>query len=590
MWHSRLFWKLFLVAAGVNLALALAFSTTLSAWQEDTLRQQIDDQLHGIATMLQGETERMLHSDVKEELQQLVQERAEKIGVRMTIIQTDGLVLADSKKDPLQMENHSDRVEMQHALSDGIGRSTRISPTLKIPMRYLALPIEHDNKTIAIARVALKMDLIENQVRGQKRIIWSLAAIGAVIAILLCYTVVGRIIRPLAQLTRAAEKVALGQDVDPVHVESPDEIGSLANAFNRMQDELSLRVEQLGENSNRLATILESMTEGVIAVDSDETVLLANSASGQLLGFSAIESVGRSLQEVVRCHPLHEIVLRVLKEREPYPAEFELSGETRRMLSVWAGPLPGESSLGVLVVLHDVTELRRLETIRRDFVANVSHELKTPLSAIKAYAETLRLGALNDPDNNLQFVKRIEEQSERLHILILDLLVLARVESGSQAPQPSTLSIMNLVESRFQQYEVVAREKELQLNVVPDQEEMIIFADEESLTTILDNLMNNAINYNRTGGRVDISWWQENEVFALSVEDSGVGIAPQDQERVFERFYRVDKARSRTLGSTGLGLAIVKHLVQSLDGSVELTSRLGEGTRIVVRIPMVEAS
>lgn len=592
MWRSRLFWKLFLVASGVNLALAIAFLTIVSGWQEEILDRQIDGRLRDVATMLQSHAAERLDSGSLEELQTLVRRLARQTHIRMTIIAADGRVLADSEKNPEQMENHRKRREVAQALEKReIGRSQRTSPTLRIPMRYLAVPIikEEEKSVVAVARVALDVEEIENQVNSTKRILWILAGAGAFLAILLSYAVVGRVIRPLTQLTQAAEAMTEGKQFHPTPVKTKDEIRLLADSFYRMQQELTLRVDQLADGNNRLKTILGSMTEGVIAIDADQIILLANTASGQLLGFSTADALGRSLQEVVRCRPLHETALNVLESVEPCPTEFEFEGETPRIFSAWAGPLPGDPRPGVLVVLHDVTELRRLETMRRDFVANVSHELKTPLSAIKAYAETLRLGALDDPKHNREFVERIEQQSDRLHSLILDLLVLARVESGEQKPQLASFSVTRLARARVQEHQHLAEEKNILLTV-DTEEDIMLYSDEEGLSTILDNLLNNAINYTHSGGRVSLRWWKEDELCVIEVEDNGVGIAPQDQQRVFERFFRVDRARSREVGSTGLGLSIVKHLTQALGGSVELASRLGEGSRFTVKIPMIQTA
>jgi two-component system phosphate regulon sensor histidine kinase PhoR len=246
-----------------------------------------------------------------------------------------------------------------------------------------------------------------------------------------------------------------------------------------------------------------------------------------------------------------------------------------------AGPTPG-----AIVVLHDITELRRLENLRREFVANVSHELKTPLASIKAYAETLRMGAINDPAHNLGFVERISEQAEQLHQLIMDLLHLARVEAGREAFQFSRVDVGQVVERCIVQVKQLAEQKGIVLRIAPPAEPMSVWADSDGVFTILSNLVGNAVKYTPSGGEVEVRWQRADENVVLEVRDTGIGIAPEDQQRIFERFYRVHKARSRELGGTGLGLAIVKHLVQSFGGSVSLTSEVNAGSIFRVTLPL----
>jgi len=248
--------------------------------------------------------------------------------------------------------------------------------------------------------------------------------------------------------------------------------------------------------------------------------------------------------------------------------------------------LPGDPCPGVLAVLHDVSELRRLENLRREFVANVSHELKTPLSSIKASAETLRLGAIHDPEHSTSFLACIEEQADRLHQLILDLISLARVEAGQEAFEITEVPLASVVEQCLAQHQPAAEAKNITVEIVPAPLPVLAKADADGVRTILDNLVNNAINYTPAGGRVWVRWRPEDSLALVEVQDTGIGISQRDQARVFERFFRVDQARSREMGGTGLGLAIVKHLAHAFGGNVQLTSKLGEGSTFQVRIPL----
>jgi two-component system, OmpR family, phosphate regulon sensor histidine kinase PhoR len=429
--------------------------------------------------------------------------------------------------------------------------------------------------------VAAANDPADLQRRG-----WMVTLAVGVIAVGATYVAVGRIVRPLTQLTEGAQAIAAGDEEHPVYVQTHDELGLLGAAFNHMQHKLHRRLAQLRENSERLATVLGSMVEGVIAVDTEQRILLANDAGRTLLDFVTTDAIGRPLLEVTRSRPVHDAVRSVFENGKPVHREFESPGTTRRVLSLRATRLPGDPCPGVMVVLHDVSELRRLENLRRELVANVSHELKTPLASIKAYAETLRLGAIDDPEHNMAFVGRIEEQAERLHQLILDLLQIARIEAGQETFDVAPVPIADIVETSLSQHAGVADQKRIRLILEAPSAPLAAMADDEGLLTILNNLIDNAIKYTPEEGSVTIRWREaENSMVLIEVEDTGIGIAPPDQARVFERFFRVDKARSRELGGTGLGLSIVKHLVQAFHGTVGLASKPKQGTTFRISLP-----
>ena len=418
-----------------------------------------------------------------------------------------------------------------------------------------------------------------------QRDLWVVTLGGCALSLAVTYLVVGRIVRPLSRLTEGAQAIASGDDEHAVYVESRDELGLLGAAFNHMQRKLHRRLGQLRENSERLATVLGSMVEGVIAVDDNRNILLANEAGRTLLDFVTADAINRPLIEVTRSRAVLDAVETAFADEQPVQREFEAPGAIRRSLLLRATRLPGDPCPGVMVVLHDVSELRRLENLRRELVANVSHELKTPLASIKAYAETLRLGAIHDPEHNLAFVGRIEEQAERLHQLILDLLQIARIEAGQETFDIGPVPVAEVVTACFAQYMGKAEQRHIRLVVDAPAETVQVMADDEGLLTILNNLVENAIKYTPPEGSVTVRWRATDEQVIIEVQDTGIGIAPQDQARVFERFYRVDKARSREMGGTGLGLSIVKHLAQALHGSVGLQSKPKQGSTFRVSLP-----
>jgi two-component system, OmpR family, phosphate regulon sensor histidine kinase PhoR len=347
---------------------------------------------------------------------------------------------------------------------------------------------------------------------------------------------------------------------------------------------------------------LSSMVEGVVALDSEERILFANEHAARLLDFRDSRPVGRKLWELVRHRALQDLVRRALEGPEDCRAEISSEGPIANSLTVQAARLPGNPVRGIVLVLHDTSELRRLERLRQDFVANVSHELKTPLSAIKACVETLLDGAMEDRQHRLGFLQQIAEQADRLYLLILDLLSLARIESSSEVHELEAVPIDSLVARCLERHRAKAEAKGQMLQAVPPAVPAIngdgdletdasiaAWADEEALGQILDNLVDNAVKYTPAGGQIWVRWQPEDPHICLEVEDTGIGIPEPDLPRVFERFYRVDKARSRELGGTGLGLSIVKHLVGAMRGSITATSRVGTGTKFSIRLPRAGA-
>ena len=349
-----------------------------------------------------------------------------------------------------------------------------------------------------------------------------------------------------------------------------------------MQEQLLHREARLRESGQQLGAVLGGMTEGVMAVDPERRIMFVNRAAAALLSVDAEEAVGQRMRQAVRHHRLDELVETLSQQPGSKSLEFEWE---QRILAINGTSLPGEPSPGIVLVFHDVTELRRLESLRQEFVANVSHELKTPLSAIKAYAETLENGAIDDPQHNRRFVQRIEEQADRLHELIQDMLSLARIESGRQTFQIGAVNAGGIIRACLSEHQATADARKVDLKG-PRTADVSVRADANGLRQILDNLIDNAIKYTPAGGNVEVRCRREEEFALLEVSDTGIGIPAEHHDRLFERFFRVDQARSREMGGTGLGLAIVKHLAQSFDGQVDVDSEPGEGSTFRVRLPL----
>jgi PAS domain S-box-containing protein len=412
---------------------------------------------------------------------------------------------------------------------------------------------------------------------------WEGATVSLILGAVVIYLSIRSILTPLAVLTRAAQAMAQGSYEHRIVASDFDEtsISRLGQALNSISGDLAARLREIAEDRQRLETVLGATLEGVMATDHEGKVTLMNQAAQRLLGVSSESCLGRALVEACHNMGLAELAGDAVSANALRTKEIKEGGKT---LEVYATPL--RAGTGVVLVIHDVTEMRRLETLRRDFVANVSHELKTPLTSIRAYVETLLDGGLDDRENNLRFLKKIEVHASRLVALIADLLSLSKVESGDAFPQRMRVDLGELVQGSYQRLGPNAESKTHQMQIQFDAEPVYILADTEAVTQIFDNLIDNAIKYTEPGGRIDICVRRDGERARVDVMDTGIGIPQEDLPRIFERFYRVDKARSRELGGTGLGLSIAKHLVQALGGELAVESRLGAGSTFTTWFPL----
>jgi two-component system phosphate regulon sensor histidine kinase PhoR len=418
--------------------------------------------------------------------------------------------------------------------------------------------------------------------------VWAAAALTALAAVVLLEDFRRRRERPLRDASEALRRLAAGDFGHKLYAGGGAELAELARAVNAAGEAWADRLARLEDDLRQLRAVLGGMVEGVVSLDAGQRILFANERAAELLGVHPRKAVGRRFWEVVRHRRLQEIVRVALTGAEPIREELDWARPAVRHLAVYAAPLPGGPEPGAVLVLHDTSELRRLERVRQEFVANVSHELKTPLAVIKVCVETLLAGAADEPEHRAQFLGQIDEQADRLHALILDLLSLARIESGAMALEFQAVPLEQAVRDCLERHRARAEARQQQLEVAPPEGDnaLTAWADEEALGTILDNLVDNAIKYTPAGGRITVRWHAADGQACLEVEDTGIGIPERDLPRVFERFYRVDKARSRELGGTGLGLSIVKHLAQAMGGSVGVRSTLDRGTTVWIQLPI----
>jgi two-component system phosphate regulon sensor histidine kinase PhoR len=589
IWSSRLFWKVVATSICFIAFFSFVLMSLIARRQRGDLYEQLVERLHVSAILLRSAVEPLLADQHQEPLQELVRRLGRDTRTRLTVVATSGVVLADSGVPDMAsvsaMDNHHDREEILEAMASGAGNSERISPTLDTTYYYYAVRIDGASGPMGTARASLPSDSVENHVAEVRRIIVLCALSAGCLSGLSSYFLVRRLQTQITRLAEAADMIASGSGRPHISIRSRDEVGHLAASIQRMSDEIDVRIHELRSRNNQLSAVLGGMIEGVIAIDGSTRIVFANDAAARMLGFSAENARGRSLIEAVRDELLHRSVKQSMNAGEVVTIEIKTLGKTKSTLATSVTPLPGTPCPGVVVVMHDVTELRRLESLRQEFVANVSHELKTPLSSIKAYAETLLDGAIHDPEHNLVFVGRIQEQADRLQQLIMDVISLARIESGQQAFEVADVSLEEAVKNSLSRHRAAAESKQITLSTSAQNGPIHVRADEEALMQILDNLVDNAIKYTTSGGTVMVKCLRDGQSAILEVTDTGIGISESDQPRVFERFYRVDRARSRELGGTGLGLSIVKHLVQFFGGSVGVHSQLGKGSTFWVRLP-----
>lgn len=521
------------------------------------------------------------------------QEAAASIGrtlnLRATIVTADGQVVADTdltRERLLTVENHADRPEIKDAWVKGLGISKRYSYTVKKEMLYMAVPFGQGiNRAIVRLSVSLRdIDLLQSKIRA----VVGISIIGILLLSLgLIIFVSVFISRPLSEMSVIAKAMAQGDFSRKVYVQSKDEIGELAIALNAMSDEIKSKIQSVNSEGAKLDLVLSSMFEGVIVTDADENIILANPSLRKLFLIDS-NPEGRKPLEVIRNNAVDDMVERIIKDKQQLATEeIVINLPEEKILKVNGVPIMSNNRLeGAILVFHDITELRRLEKIRQDFVANVSHELRTPIASIKGYAETLLDGALQDKANAKEFINIIYQDANRLAALINDLLELSRIESGKLKMSLTENDPVSLIKKGVMVIEQQAKAKAIILTLKLPQGLPKVRVDETRFAQVVINLLDNAIKYSSEGARVTISAKVADNFLQIDISDTGMGIAEEDLPRIFERFYRVDKARSRELGGTGLGLSIVKHIVSAHGGQVWVNSQLESGSTFSFTIPL----
>jgi len=586
---KRLIWQLFPSYLLITLLSVLAVSWYASSSLRHFFLDQTAADLKTRALLVEKQITAHMGPLDADAVDAVCKEIGKNSGTRITVILPSGQVVGDSRETPRVMDNHANRPEIATALTGTVGMSRRYSKTLMQKMMYVAIPLQQGNAIDGVIRVSLPTTSIDRELRS---IQIKLALGGFLIALIaagISLLISRRISRPIEEMKKGADHFADGDLTHRMAAPDSEELAGLAEALNQMAAQLDRRIKTIVSQHNELETVLASMLEGVIAVDNEERIINMNAAAAEFFDRDPEKCQGRDLQEVVRNSALQQFVRRAISSKVPNEDDIGLYHNGERTLHLQSSPLldANKDPIGTLVVFNDVTQLRRLEYMRRDFVANASHEIKTPLTAIKGFVETLQQGSIDNPEEAGRFLGIIQKHVDRLGAIVEDLLSLSRIE---QEDEGRTLkleegNIGDVFRFALQMCRSKAEEKNITVTIVCDEQISARF-DSSLLEQAAVNLLDNAIKYSEPESTIHLKAHRNDSEIKISVEDQGIGIAKKHLPRLFERFYRVDKARSRKMGGTGLGLAIVKHIAQAHGGNITVESTLGKGSTFTIHLPL----
>ncbi len=590
--RRRLISYYLVVIAVIVLLIGAFFIWFLNYFYMENLRESLYSQATFTASLVE---EMMGREASSAEMDAHFKELGQKLGVRITLIDQEGVVLADSDEDPALMDNHSDRPEIKEAFrNEKKGVATRYSDTLDEEMYYLAVPLDYDFKPdggealVFVLRLALPLAVINRAINDLLMFITGALLVSSLIAMGAAFVLSRKITGPIGKISSAARDIAAGNFLPALKVEGRDELAMLAENITEMGRSLKEKIDQVTWQKNKLETVVSSMSSGTILADSDLRVEMINPAAERLFDLDNRGAAGKSLQSLIRYHALHENLKAALRDGRTRIMELSTYYPHSAILETYILPVTGSKKeiIGVLLLFHEVTRLRSIEKMRSDFVANVSHEMRTPLTTLRGYTETILHEELSR-EQLLEFLSIIDREVTRLSSLVDDLLGLARIENEKDFVEKETVALNQLIDEALGRVESLRDEKGLKIEFTSFTEELYISGNREWLCQALVNILENSIRYGRPDGRIDISVTFDNSSATVEIEDDGPGIPEADLPYVFERFYRVDKARSRKSGGTGLGLSIVKHILEAHATSYTLESTEGKGSVFRFTLPLI---
>jgi two-component system phosphate regulon sensor histidine kinase PhoR len=588
--RSRIALKLTLTLVGFVAVSTFGAGLYLSRGLERVAAESVEARLATAARALQGEARAALRSGAA---QSFVTRAAGVAAARVTLIAGDGVVVADSERGQeglVPADNEAERPEVRKALENKIGRDIRRPAAGAPPLIHVAVPVTDAGRVVGVLRLAAPGGAATPAYESLRAVLLTGGAIALLVALGIGIFVAGRVTRPVVEMQDVARQMSEGNFDVRASVRSPDEIGTLGRSLNAMAGRLREKIGDLEEEQAKATAVLDAMVEGVIATDGHDRIILINERARTLFGLGPARDEGRPLLEVIRNVDLHAVLGegRAAADGTVVSRELRLAAPAERVLQVHAIPLRFTGGgRGVVMVLHDITELRRLEQVRTEFVANVSHELRTPLTAIHGYLETLLDGALEEPEHARKFLEIVFRHTERLGRLTDDLTDLSNIELGRISLRLEPTAVADVADSVLAIIAPRAASGQVTVEAALPAGLPAVVADRDRLSQILINLVDNAVKYTPKGGHIRVEGHVvEPGMVEVAVRDTGVGIPKADLPRLTERFYRVDKARSRDLGGTGLGLAIVKHLVLAHGGTLEIDSELWKGTTVRFTLPV----
>ncbi|MBC1935811.1 cell wall metabolism sensor histidine kinase WalK [Listeria grandensis] len=524
-----------------------------------------------------------------DQIQATLKPLEDKIDARITIVDRNGHVVADTKEDPHSLGSHKDRPEVQEVLGQGkdVGIATRKSSTLGYSMLYVAVPIVHNGAMDGVLRISISLESVEKAVHQLWLSLSLIFGLALVVIGFISAVIARRITRPVNEIIDVSMDLANHRYYSRITGQTSGELQDLSMSVNQLAQSLEKQMQEIELNQQRLSGIVQNLVSGIMLIDQRKLIVMTNPMMEQIIGEKGLTS--KAYYEVLKSFALTQLVDRCLEQKTPQQEEITIYFPRELILDANASPVLSKTGniTGVILLLHDITEIRRLENVRSEFVANVSHELKTPVTALKGFAETLLDGAMYDEELLKKFLTIIKEESDRLHRLIMDILELSRIEQKHVSMNLEQVDVEDVVVATMDTVRPMAATKEIQLISPSLATPIVMQAERDRLQQILINLISNAIVYTPQKGKVTVGVTENiaNETIVITVKDNGIGIPVKDIDRIFERFYRVDRARSRHSGGTGLGLSIVKHIVESCGGQVQVESVEGSGTTFTVTLP-----
>lgn len=576
-------WRIAFPYALLILLTMLALGVFLTNFVRQLYLDNLNRRLLSEAGLVGAAVEPFLQADNinAEAIDAKVREYAAPLAARITIILPDGLVVGESNEDRAQMTNHADRPEVIAALAQGTGSSTRFSHTIGDDLVYTALAYPDRDQPLAIVRLAVPLSAVEVNIGELYKLLIGFTLIVTAIAIGLAFLLAGRTIRPIVHLTETVRQTARDELQTSPRPTNGDEIGQLTQAFNLMMVRLRGQFSLLESERGKLNAVLNKINDGVLIVDAEGKIQLLNPTVERMFNLEPGAALGASIVEKLRHHQPVELWQKCSQTRLIQSAAFEL--KKRIYLNCIATPMEQPLEGSTLLLFQDLTQQRQLENVRKDFISNVSHELRTPLAAVKALNETLQDGALEDPPAARRFLERMETEIDAMSLMVTELLELSRIESGRVPLEITPVHPIEIVNPAYERLSLQAERARLEFIVNCPPELPMVLADAVRTQQVVINLVHNAIKFTREGGKVEVTARAKDDLVVFTVRDSGIGIAPDDLPRIFERFYKAD--RSRTGRGTGLGLAIARHLVEAQGGSIWAESELGKGSTFYFSLP-----